>query len=135
MGAKKMLIRKKEYKNVTQSTIEEIKSVLERWCENKSFNAFEVIVVLYELYNNAIKYSKDDVDIIIKRYSHGIVIRVNDQGEGFNARERLKISTWDLKQNIDKPCGRGIYIVKNFVSRIYYNKKGNNVVVKIKERR
>lgn len=126
-----MLIEKKVYKNVNREIVEDIKEYLEKWCESRPYNAFEVIVVLYELYNNAVKYSNDEVDIILKFYKHSIVIRVNDQGEGFKASEWLKISTCDLKRNINKPCGRGIYIVKNFVSKIYYNSKGNSVIVKI----
>lgn len=127
-----MLIEKKVYRNVNREIIDEIKDYLEKWCENKSFDAFEIVVVLYELYNNAVKYSDQAVDIILKFYKNSIVIRVNDEGEGFKADEWLKISTCDLKRNIDKPCGRGIYIVKNFASKVYYNSKGNNVIVKIK---
>jgi serine/threonine-protein kinase RsbW len=126
-----MLIEKKVYNNVNREVMEEIKDYIEKWCANKLYNTFEVIVVLYELYNNAVKYSDDAVDIILKFYKNSIVIRVDDQGDGFKANEWLKISTCDLKKNINKPCGRGIYIVKNFVSKIYYNAKGNSVVVKI----
>lgn len=129
----KMIIEKKVYLNVDNEMIEEVKTYLENWCVDKSYNSFEVIVVLYELYNNGVKYSKEQVNIIIKLYPHSIVIRINDQGNGFNAKEKLKVSACDLKKNIHKPCGRGIYIVKQFVSQIYYNKKGNHVIVKIKE--
>ena len=129
-----MLVEKNIYKNVTEEKIEEIKALLEKKCESRAYDVFEVIVVLYELYNNAIKYSSGAVEIIVKFYNNSIVIRVNDQGEGFNAKERLKISTCDLQKNIHKPSGRGIFIVKKFVSKIYYNTKGNNVIVKIKTR-
>ena len=128
-----MLIEKKVYKNVDNEIMEKIKMYLEHLCENRFYNSFEVIVALYELYNNGFKYSNKPVDIIIKRYKSSIVIRVNDHGKGFNVKEKLNVSTCDLKKNIHKPCGRGIYIVKEFVSKIYYNKKGNQVVVKIKE--
>lgn len=128
-----MIIEKKVYINVNNEILEEIKTCLEGWCADKSYNSFEVIIVLYELYNNGIKYSKEQVNIIIKLYTHSIIIRVNDQGKGFNAKEKLKVNACDLKKNIHKPCGRGIYIVKKFVSQIYYNKKGNHVIVKIKE--
>lgn len=130
-----MLVEKKVYNNVNRERIEEIRAQLESWCEFRPYNTFEVIVVLYELYNNAIKYSDKAVDVILKFYKNSIVIRVNDQGEGFNAKERLRINTCDLQKNIHKPCGRGIYIVKEFVSEIYYNTKGNNVIVKIKAER
>ncbi|HKL41801.1 MAG TPA: ATP-binding protein [Clostridia bacterium] len=128
-----MLIEKKVYKNVDNEIIEEIKAHLEKWCDDRFYDGFEIIVVLYELYNNGIKYSEKPIEIIIKLYSHSIVMRVKDQGEGFNVQEKLNVNACDLKKNIHKPCGRGIYIVKNFVSQIYYNKKGNQVVVKIKE--
>lgn len=128
-----MLVEKNIYKNVDNEMMEKIKARLENWCHDKSYNNFEVIVVLYELYNNGIKYSNKPVDIIIKLYKKSIVIRVNDQGKGFNVKEKLNINTCDLKKNIHKPCGRGIYIVKNFVSQICYNKNGNQVVVRIKE--
>ena len=128
-----MLIEKREYKNVNQEKIESIREFLEEWCEDKSYNTFEVIVVLYELYNNAVKYSNAQIDIRIKLYPQAIVIRINDLGQGFDVKKRLDITTCDLKKNIHQPYGRGIYIVKNFTSRIYYNKKGNNVVVKIKK--
>ena len=128
-----MLNKKLVYKNVTVKTMESIKITLEQWCEANAYNAFEVIVVLYELYSNAAAYSNGEIEIIIKFYSKAIVMRVKDQGEGFNAKEKLKISDCDLKKNIRKPCGRGLYIVKTFASDIYYNKKGNHVLVRIKE--
>ncbi|MEA1975438.1 MAG: ATP-binding protein [Bacillota bacterium] len=128
-----MIIGKKIYKNVNKEIIEEIQKHLETWCRDKSYDVFEVIVVLYELYNNGVKNSKKPVEIVVKLYSHSIVIRVKDQGEGFNVKEELSVSECDLKKNIQKESGRGIYIVRSFVSQIYYNKKGNQVVVKIKE--
>ena len=128
-----MLIEKKVFKAVDKKIIKKIKNILEKWCEDKGYTTFEVIVVLYELYNNAATYSKNQVDVFIKFYSQSIVIRINDQGSGFNAKEKLKISKSDLNQKICKSSGRGIYIVKNFVSDICYNEKGNNVIVRIKE--
>lgn len=128
-----MLNKKLIYKNVTLQTIESIEQTLKKWCEDKSYKAFEVIIVLHELYNNAADYSNGEIDLFIKFYSKAVVIRINDQGKGFNAKQKLKISDCDLKENVHKTCGRGIYIVKAFVSDIYYNQKGNNVLVRIKE--
>lgn len=128
-----MLVEKKIYKNVDNEIMANIRIFIKTWCQDKSYNSFEIIVVLYELYNNSAKHSKKNITIILKFYERSIVIRVNDDGEGFNVKDKLNVNSNDLKKNIHKSCGRGIYIVKNFVSQIYYNKKGNQVIVKINE--
>lgn len=128
-----MLLERKEFKDVHEKQMQEIKTYLEKSHHGDAYSIFEVITVLYELYNNSKKHAQATVDIIIKFYQNSLVIRMNDDGQGFDAKEGLKITKEDIRKNIDKPHGRGLFIVKNFTSDIYYNRKGNNVLLRFKK--
>lgn len=53
-----------------------------------------------------------------------IDIAIEDQGRGF-APERLPDPT--LLENLSKPSGRGVMLMKAYMSEVHFNRKGNRV--------
>ena len=53
-----------------------------------------------------------------------VKIEIEDEGEGFNPEE---VPDPTLEENLDKPSGRGILLMRAFMDTIEYNDKGNRL--------
>lgn len=96
---------------------------------------FGVKLALEEGIVNAIKHGNGmdpSKNVFVQCDYDGKRVRVviEDEGPGFNP-ESVPDPTDD--SNIDKPSGRGLMLMKAFMSHIEYNDKGNRVVLE-KER-
>lgn len=88
-------------------------------------------IVLTELLVNAIIHgnrrdpSKRVVvgHIIKRKYA---TISVMDEGNGFDPS---RVPDPTLPENLERPCGRGIYIVRHYVESVSFNAMGNRVTV------
>jgi len=55
-----------------------------------------------------------------------IVISIQDEGEGFDFSD---IPDPTLPENLLKDCGRGLFIVGNYVDELVFNERGNRVMI------
>lgn len=90
---------------------------------------FGIRLALEEAVVNAIKHGNcldcdKHVHVVCHSTADKIWIKVTDQGEGFDP-EAVPDCTDD--EHIDAPNGRGIMLMRNFMSRVEYNEKGNVV--------
>lgn len=100
----------------------------ENWTEREIFGirlAFEEAIV------NAIKHGNrlDDrkqVHVICSSTCEKIWIRVTDQGQGFKPEE---VPDCTDAQHIDAPNGRGIMLMRNFMSCVEYSQAGRVVTM------
>ena len=53
-------------------------------------------------------------------------IRIEDEGAGFNPDE---VPDPREDENIDRPCGRGVFIIKNFMTSVEYTRNGTIIVM------
>ena len=89
-------------------------------------------LTITELLANAIGHgNKDDHS---KKVTMGhmventaVTVAVMDEGDGFNPSS---IPDPTLPENLIKDHGRGLYIVRNHVDEIHFNKKGNRVLIR-----
>ncbi|MFP6649871.1 MAG: ATP-binding protein [Pirellulaceae bacterium] len=78
---------------------------------------------------NAIKHG-NQLDASKKVKIEGMVdgnkvrIEIEDEGEGFNPDD---VPDPTLDENLDKPSGRGILLMRAFMDTIEYNDKGNRL--------
>ena len=78
---------------------------------------------------NAIKHG-NQLDASKKVKIEGMVdgnkvrIEIEDEGEGFNPED---VPDPTLDENLDKPSGRGILLMRAFMDTIEYNDKGNRL--------
>ena len=78
---------------------------------------------------NAIKHG-NQLDASKKVRVEGVVdgnrvmIEIEDEGEGFDPE---KVPDPTLDENLDKPSGRGILLMRAFMDTIEYNDKGNRL--------
>jgi serine/threonine-protein kinase RsbW len=67
--------------------------------------------------NFRVKYSIDD-----KHFA----ITIHDEGPGFNPEE---VPDPREECNLDRPCGRGVFIIRHFMTTVEYKGPGNIVVM------
>lgn len=89
-------------------------------------------LMLREFVNNAIihgnrRNTEKCVQIFLKVKKYWLVIKVKDEGKGFNWREAIKKTP-----SVDDISGRGLFIARQYGVRITYNSVGNKVIVRIK---
>ncbi len=53
-------------------------------------------------------------------------VEIEDQGLGFNM---VDVPDPTAEENLERPCGRGIMLIRSFMTRVEYNAKGNRVVL------
>ncbi len=98
----------------------------EQWSSREMFG---IRLALEEAVVNAIKHGNcldcnKHVHVICRSTVEKIWIKVSDQGQGFNPEAVPDCTDPD---RIDIPNGRGIMLMRNFMSRVDYNQKGNVV--------
>lgn len=95
---------------------------------------FGVRLALEEALVNAIKHGNrmdpdKQVFIACDLSDHEITIVIEDQGDGF-CLEEVPDPTDD--ENLDKPGGRGIMLIRSFMNGVEYNAKGNRLTMRKK---
>ena len=88
-----------------------------------------VLIALTEAANNAIMhgncYDADKKVIINFNFSEPeLRIRVSDEGKGFDF-DNLPDPT--EPEYIDKPCGRGVFLIKRLADKVDFDKAGSTV--------
>ena len=107
-----------------------------RACGFREDHAFAIKLALEEALTNAIKHGNrnDPSKTITVQYTidkHRAEIAVTDQGSGFQPGEVPDPTT---DENIQRPCGRGILLMRAYMTEVGYNEAGNQVrMVKVNE--
>lgn len=110
--------------------LEEILAQLEsqQWAQH---DIFSVHLALEEALVNAIRHGNGgdaakQVGVCCKLTADRLWIEIVDEGPGFDPDKVPDCTEADF---IDRPCGRGIMLMRNFMSRVEYNERGNGVVL------
>jgi len=90
---------------------------------------FGIRLALEEAVVNAIKHGNcldgnKEVHLVCRSTADKIWIKISDQGQGFDP---VAVPDCTDDDHICSPNGRGIMLMRNFMSRVEYNKKGNVV--------
>ena len=117
-----------------QEVQERIIAQLEQY-EYAMRDVFSMRLAIEEAIVNAIKHgNKRDVEkkvhVSWSVNAQRVTVAVEDEGAGFKLEE---VPDCTAEENLDKPSGRGIMLMRNFLSSIEYNDKGNRVTL-VKER-
>ena len=90
---------------------------------------FAIKLALEEALTNAVKHGNhnDTSKQLVVRYAvspERAVIMVRDEGRGF-VPHRVPDPTAD--ENLERPCGRGIMLMHAYMTRVHFNRAGNEV--------
>jgi serine/threonine-protein kinase RsbW len=113
-----------------QSVQERIIQLLESLSYDER-DVFGVRLAIEEALVNAIKHGNrmdptKTVRITCQVARHKVRIEIEDQGEGFQPEE---VPDPTADENLERPCGRGIMLMRAFMSSIAYNASGNCVIL------
>ena len=90
---------------------------------------FSIRLALEEALINAIKHGNQmdrdkTVSITYAVQADRFEIHITDQGNGF---EPADIPDPTAVENIERPCGRGLMLMRHYMTEVTYNAQGNSV--------
>ena len=108
-----------------------VRMVLEQLEKNGWGNkdTFGIHMAMEEAVMNAIDHGNNrspdkTVHLVIEICGDRFYSKITDQGEGFDP---TKVPDPTDEENLEKDCGRGVMLIKNFVDVVLYNDKGNSL--------
>ena len=98
---------------------------------NRRELAYHLNLVLTEALANAICHANDsdpdkEVRILISASDHDLIIKVFDQGQGFDIEATAK-----LKTRLKDEGGRGIQLIYKLMDKVEYIRKGDTNILKM----
>jgi serine/threonine-protein kinase RsbW len=118
--------RTSEGKRILDGVLRQLEA--ENWFPHEIFG---VHLAMEEALVNAIKHGNrfDDakqVQVVCKLSTEKLYLQVADEGPGFRLEE---VPDCTEDENLEKSSGRGIMLMRNFMSRVEYNAAGNCVTM------
>jgi serine/threonine-protein kinase RsbW len=109
---------------------EEIEQFLRRY-QFSDRDVFAVRLALEEALINAIKHGNQmdrtkNVRVAFRLSSDRFEIRIDDEGSGFNPED---VPDPTAVENLERPCGRGIMLMRHYMSTVSYIGRGNSVAM------
>jgi len=92
---------------------------------------FSIKLALEEALVNAIKHGNQydrnkKVEISYEVRPDRFVISITDEGEGFDPADVPDPTAFE---NLERPCGRGLMLIKHYMTEVEYNRRGNSVTM------
>lgn len=90
---------------------------------------FSVRLALEEALVNAIKHGNQmdrDKKVFISYRFGGdrLEVRITDEGQGFDPSD---VPDPTAIENLERPCGRGLMLMRHYMTEVMYNERGNSV--------
>ncbi len=93
--------------------------------------AFRIKLILEEAITNAMRHgnkldAEKDVKVKVCASPEKIFIEVSDQGDGFDF---LNVADPTKKENLTRPGGRGVYLMREIMDEVKFYDKGKTVTL------
>jgi DNA-binding response OmpR family regulator len=72
-------------------------------------------------------YKDRRVHLTVKESRHEIVYIVRDEGPGFDPKKNIEDPT--AAENLERPRGRGLFLIHKFMDAVCYSDKGNEITL------
>lgn len=110
---------------------EEIEQALSKGFGFDEKEVFAVRLALEEALVNAVKHGNEfdpakTVKVVYTLKPEVFDIRITDQGAGFDPEQVPDPTDFD---NLDRPCGRGVFLIKAYMSDVSYHDGGKTVAM------
>jgi serine/threonine-protein kinase RsbW len=92
---------------------------------------WEFRLVLVEAIVNGLRHGNQgdpDKQVVVRwcLLREGVVVEVEDEGPGFDP---TLVPDPTALENLDRPCGRGLFLMKRYTSWLYYHGRGNRLTL------
>jgi len=96
-----------------------------------SHDIFSIRLALEEALINAIKHGNQldrnkKVNISYRILEDRFEVQINDEGPGFDPGD---VPDPTAIENLERPCGRGLMLMRHYMDEVAYNSRGNGVVM------
>ena len=113
-------------RQVMERLLDELEAV--DWIQEELFG---VHLAVEEALVNAIRHgNKEDASKQVRVHcrvtADRLLIEIEDEGNGFVPE---KVPDCTEEENLEVPSGRGIMLMRNFMTRVEYNEQGNRVLL------
>ncbi len=93
---------------------------------------FHVELAMEEALVNAMKHGNqlDEDKLVLLKYTitpDVFEVRIEDQGSGFNPDD---VPDPTMPENLERACGRGLYMIRSFMNDVTYLGKGNIITMR-----
>ena len=90
---------------------------------------FAVRLAIEEALNNAIRHGNamdpgKTAELVYEVTDQQVDIRIRDEGPGFDFQD---VPDPTLDENLDKPTGRGLMLIRAYMDTVEFNEKGNEL--------
>lgn len=114
--------------------ISEVESLIDRVCEDLDWggdNYGNVLIAVTEAVNNAIihgnaQQADKKVTVGVEKVNDKVVFSVSDEGSGFDFDN---IPDPTAPENLEKPDGRGIFLMKSLADDVDFENGGSKVCI------
>jgi serine/threonine-protein kinase RsbW len=94
-------------------------------------DVFSIHLAMHEALVNAMMHgnrqdARKQVHIRCRMSRDTVHVEIADEGPGFNPTALPNPTDPD---RLERPCGRGVMLIKAFMSHVYYNEQGNCIVM------
>jgi serine/threonine-protein kinase RsbW len=125
------------YELVIASNLDQVAVVQEqleihcKTCQFEDRDIFAIKLAMEEALVNAIKHGNrldptKKVRIEIMVHHERIEIGIADEGPGFNPD---KVADPLAEENLERPCGRGLLLMRHYMTEVNYHPPGNRVTM------
>jgi len=92
---------------------------------------FSIKLALEEALVNAIKHGNQydrtkSVQIVYEIHPDRFTVRITDEGGGFDPAD---VPDPTAVENLERPCGRGLMLMRHYMTDVAFNERGNSVVM------
>lgn len=114
--------------SVVESKVEHLKAQLD--IDDAVYG--NVMLAVVEAVTNAIQHGNryaPDKKVVFQTYSHQSELKftISDEGEGFDPN---RIPDPTLPENLENPCGRGVFLIKNLADEVEFHDDGRTIELK-----
>jgi serine/threonine-protein kinase RsbW len=94
-------------------------------------DVFSIRLALEEALVNAIKHGNQmdrsrSVRISYRFLPDRFEVRITDEGTGFDPSD---VPDPTAVENLDRPCGRGLMLMRHYMTEVSFNERGNSVTM------
>jgi serine/threonine-protein kinase RsbW len=99
--------------------------------QTNEHDVFSIKLALEEALVNAIKHGNQldrskKVRIVYRLLADRFEIHITDEGTGFDPTD---VPDPTAVENLERPCGRGLMLMRHYMSEVKFSPRGNSVVM------
>ena len=92
---------------------------------------FSIRLATEEAFANALKHGnkwdeKKKIEVSWELNKDKLSIIISDEGEGFDPKD---VADPTAPENMDRPFGRGVMLIRAYMDEVFYNTKGNEITM------